>query len=443
MPRAGYRSEECDEKAPSRTKPRIAIGLEEIAGYGFNLAEGMKENGMECDMLCIYPHKFSYDNGVQTNGLVRLMSGMFSGANGKKKMIAHVGHFFLRFPLWIHSLVKYDQFIFLFNNTFFWKLDLPFMRLLRKKVVVVCMGSDVRPVYMNGLFVRDDHSIPLSKIRCKSKKQILSVRLSEIFANDIISCEAISQFEKRPYIDWYWVGIPLEIDQDAGKERFVVSKGDTIRILHSPSNRTVKGSDLISDIISRLKEKGYPIEFTEITNKPHDEVIRELERTHLVIDQLYSDTPMATFSAEASMHAVPVVVGGYLAEDIIKNDISKVPTIFCTPDRVEEVVESLLNAPEKLSSFGKMAEGYVKDRCDRKNVAGRYIVILSENKDDVRYRDPYEDRYIKGSGAPLTTMTDTYSRIYHKWGEKGFMLNDRKNLLASVLSLLKDTEKKQ
>lgn len=414
---------------------RIAVGLEEIAGYGHNLTMGLREGGVVCDHLCIYPHKFQYSH-EDANDLTRLMSRMVVTEWGSRKIFGRIGHAFLRIPLFLYSALKYDCFIFLFNNSFLWMFDLPLLRLLGKKVVIVFLGSDVRPNYMNGLFIGEGNGQSLAKLRKGCRKRKRAIRISELFANHIVSGRTISQFQRRLYVDWFWLGIPLDIYRDVVVRDGRASGDGPLRILHSPSNRDVKGSDLIEGMVERLRAKGYPIEFTEITNCPHDEVIAELKRTDLVIDQLYSDTPMATFSAEALIYGVAVVVGGYFAEQLSDRELSEMPTLFCDPDRVEEVVESLLREPERLASIGETARDRVSMICDRRKVAERYLALLSGSDEEVCYRDPRNDQYMKGSGAPIDAVLSTYRRIFHRWGRKGFMLGDREDLLKRIMEMI-------
>src|SRR3712207_881295 len=51
-------------------KPRILIGLRELAGYGANLREGFRQLGVECDFISLVEHPFAY-GGDDTYLLVR------------------------------------------------------------------------------------------------------------------------------------------------------------------------------------------------------------------------------------------------------------------------------------------------------------------------------------------------------------------------------------
>ena len=54
--------------------------------------------------------------------------------------------------------------------------------------------------------------------------------------------------------------------------------------------------------------EGLPLEYVEIVGQPNDIVLAEIARSAFVIDQLYSDTPMAGFAAEAARLGKPAIV---------------------------------------------------------------------------------------------------------------------------------------
>ncbi len=95
----------------------MAIGLMEIAGYAHNLQMGLRDNGVECDLLTLYPHPFQYTTADGRNGLLHLINDI----QGKScnRILKFMARRFFSAPLMLWSLCKYDTFIILFNETFF------------------------------------------------------------------------------------------------------------------------------------------------------------------------------------------------------------------------------------------------------------------------------------------------------------------------------------
>lgn len=419
-----------------RKKPRVAIGIMEIAGYGYNLMRGLREKGIDCDLITTTPHPFLYSDDVLRNGLMDLLNATSKKRGAmKRSLISFPAALFFKGPLFLWSLCKYDVFIFLYDRSFFLTLDLAILKMLRKKVIVVCMGSDIRPAYMDGLFIQNIGPKSVRNTHIRSMIQFLSIRVSELFADAIISSPTISQFQRREYIEWLSMGIPMS-PPEAKKEPRKTT--DSIRILHSPSNPVVKGSDRIEEIIGRMIQKGYPIVFVTVKNRPHSEVIEELKKADLVIDQMYSDSPMATFVAEAAMYGVPALVGGYFAENGTAN--AQIPTIVCTPDKMEETLEGLLKDREGLKAKGEEASAFIDQNWRSSSVAERYLAIINGDLASVKMRDPAEDFYVKGSGATIGSISKAYAVVLSEYGPKGLLLGDRDDLVEAIRELARTVE---
>ena len=110
------------------------------------------------------------------------------------------------------------------------------------------------------------------------------------------------------------------IKKGNAEEEFLYKDKKNFRILHAPSNPNFKGTEEIRNTIKCLKNENIDFEYIEITNASNEKVLAELKACDLVIDQLYSDTPMATLAAEAAYCGKPTIVGGYGFEELKKVD---------------------------------------------------------------------------------------------------------------------------
>jgi hypothetical protein len=415
-------------------KRRVAIGMMEIAGYAHNLQIGLRKNGVECDLLTLYPHPFEYSTATDENRLLKLINDVQK--KGCNRILKYLVRRFLSAPLLLVSLTRYDVFIFLFNESFYlYNLDLALLKAFRKKVIMVFLGSDVRPAYMNGQFISHSDEKTLRVLRRRICGQVIRLRLTELFADDIVSSPTICQFQKRNFYDWNSIGIPVEPVQ--GRSAPEKNQG-IIRILHSPSKPKVKGSEKIAEMIEKMRMKGYPIEFVQITNRPHTEVLNELDKADLVIDQMYSDSPMATYATEASLHGVPALVGGYAAGKGLGETAPS--TIFCHPDEMEHELEELLKHPDRLREKGDVAKEFVLGNWKRDDVAKRYISIIDEKHDNVPLLSPGDYNYVEGSGAPIEAISELYAAFLRKYGSKGLMLGERSDLIDSITELAKKSD---
>ncbi|MCI0560469.1 MAG: hypothetical protein MN733_18435 [Nitrososphaera sp.] len=112
--------------------------------------------------------------------------------------------------------------------------------------------------------------------------------------------------------DIHYIYIPF----NASEYRIRTSENKRLRIVHSPSNRAAKGTELILPIMERVR-KERDIEFVLIENKPHDDVIRIKQECDIAIEQIgnYGGTGYGRNSLETLAMGIPTVTE--MTEDYI------------------------------------------------------------------------------------------------------------------------------
>jgi hypothetical protein len=71
-------------------------------------------------------------------------------------------------------------------------------------------------------------------------------------------------------------------------------------VLRNP-HPVLKGTASIRAMVERLSARGLAVELVTIEGRPNAEVMRAMRDSDLVVDQLYSDTPMAVRDRGASL----------------------------------------------------------------------------------------------------------------------------------------------
>lgn len=61
-------------------------------------------------------------------------------------------------------------------------------------------------------------------------------------------------------------------------------------ILHMPSNRTLKGTDLILQAIEELRREDLDFDFRLVENVSHSEALRQISNAHIIIDQIVDES---------------------------------------------------------------------------------------------------------------------------------------------------------
>lgn len=421
--------------------PKVFIGLREIAGYFGNLKKGFDEIGVDSAFLNLGGNHFDYetgDNPKWVNVFNRI--GQSLGARFSK-------NFLLRF-IWLSTLqnilgffafffaiFKYDVFILGGNSTFFFFLDYLILKLFRKKIICVYLGSDARPIYVNGFSYQNPKFGRINRFLVWLQKTI--IRFSERKADFIINHPTAALFNEKDFISWLHIGIPSPTQELQKKEKRSVSA--PVRIIHAPSKKGPKGTAYFEAIIKRLKLK-YEIEYIEISGMPHSEVIKTISSADIALDQFFSDTPMAVFSTECSFQKVPVVVGSYYSSSINKDFDEETipPTIFVHPDDVERKLEEIIVNEDLRRSLGEKAYNYVTNNWRCKMVAEKYMKLISGDFPSTWIFQVSQLQYIHGAGLSEDELKTKVKTFLKSGTSKALQLDDKPKLKRAYLDLINE-----
>lgn len=201
-------------------------------------------------------------------------------------------------------------------------------------------------------------------------------------------------------------------------------------ILHAPSDPERKGTDIIRHTVRRLQDKGYDIELREIIGKPNSEVLSQLSHCDFVIDELYSDTIMARFAAEAAFFGKPAIVAGYASYSNWGNILPEEmpPVHYCHPDKLEEAIEKLTTEEVYRRNLGKRAKKFVDERWSVKAVAERYMRLIMNNYPEEWLYNPKNIEYAHGWGLSEQQVKSFIRKTIEKGGKKALQLSDKPKL---------------
>jgi hypothetical protein len=421
-------------------KKKIFIGPTEIAGYYTNLSVGFKNLGCEVDFYTYNIHPFDYKNNIELPYLIE-KTQFFNLHKKKVKFLKKIIFYFLAEIcsfLWaINAVFKYDVFIFAFGNSLMrFNIDLYLLSFLNKTIISnLGHGSDTRPSFLNGAFHSDTSysSLSLNDMILLSKKSKKLLKRHQKHTNYIIGYPLSTYFfSEKNFINFLEIGLPSIGDNFNTKISEIKELQDqkTIRILHSPSHKIGKGTHLIDNAISNLINKGYLIDFRLISNKSNAEVIDEIKKCDFVVDQVFSDTPLAGLASEAAFYGKPSVVGGYGFEYLRKliGEDSFPPSKTCHPEDIESAIERLiLNKYERLY-LGEMAQKFILSKWSRKIVASRYLKIINGEIPDKWWVNPYEIFYLEGYGLPKIQTIKNVKRLIEYKGLKSLQLSHNQKL---------------
>ncbi|MBK7498968.1 MAG: hypothetical protein IPI19_07660 [Ignavibacteriales bacterium] len=184
----------------------------------------------------------------------------------------------------------------------------------------------------------------------------LNVKINRINQNfDIIfSPDECGGYFIEKYITYYF---PVE---DIGGEKPIIqtaTKIKSLRIVHAPSNEQYKGSKHIYDAIDNLKNR-YEFEFIKLQNLSKDDLIEEILKCDLVIDQMLVGF-YGILTVEAMLLSKPVVC--YIKDDIWSKIEKDCPIYNANPDNLVNVLEKILQNPSELIKRGEVSRNYALD----------------------------------------------------------------------------------
>ena len=420
---------------------KVCVGLLDICSYLAHIQKGLVELGFQCDGVDI-TEEDSLVLSPKSKGVLPKILKKNNGWYRKWKRVNQV--FSIPFKIiemiglvWLFCiyLFKYDCFIFAFDKSFLpLNLDLPILKLFKKKVVFVFHGSDVRPPYTGAKTALVYKKGSVRSLKQFTKRTFKKIRWIERYSDCVISSPFISQFFSKPVVSWYAIGIPHDLKDF---EKLVTEKSsETIRIVHAPSAPLIKGTDRVRASINKLKKKGYSIDYVEVKGVPRDKILETLQSANIVIDQLYSECFWSTTAMEASMFAKPTIVCGNVENDLIKQHLDKVipHRSFFNNSEFETVLENWVRNREERDSFGKIEQQFLRGNWDYKEVAKRMNMVLQKDIPSSWWVDPYKITYIHGGACSKQMVVKMVSDLVAKYGEKALYLEDKMLLKKELLA---------
>lgn len=344
---------------------RIFHGPTTIGGIGWHLAEWQRRQGLLSDCI-VYE-----DNGFRQLYHVKL----------KLSDYTRFRKYWLVLTNFCFCLARYDLFHFYSAVTFFpYNLDLPLLRLFRKKIVMTYCGSDVRLVEVAGRHNAYCHLLRIGindpKYDCKKKwrmrwhnlwiKSFTAVRNLFDHAVEIIpACKV----HKQPWLN----NIGFNSSNLPDPESLVCSQ--VPKIIHAPSNRGIKGSKYVARAIELLRQKGVEFEYQELHGVPNNEVQNIIKDCDIVVDQFLLGG-IGTLAFEGMGYGKPVVA--YLPEDIVDKHMPGCPVYNATIDNLADRLEELILTPDLRLELGKKGIYFVKKHLDYETIQREVLDIYRE-----------------------------------------------------------------
>ena len=239
-------------------------------------------------------------------------------------------------------------------------------------------------------------------------------------------------------VNWFAIGWPYQSTGMVLVPKVPMSDlGRPWRILHAPSKPALKGTTAIRAAIEELRSVGYAIDYTELQGRPNHEVLECLQHCDLVVDQLYSDTPMAGLAVEAAAHAKPALVAGYGLNELHQHVPGHCwpPSFTCLPSELITTLECILQDPVEVYRKGLEAQRFIEQHWHITLVAQRYLTLIAGAAPSDWLFDPQDVHYLYGCGLSEARVQETVTSLLAAVGVDGLQLGHRPDLERAYQAL--------
>lgn len=315
---------------------KILHGMSEVAGQGIYSVLGLKESGYDANMAVWVKNPSNYPTDICI-GVDKQNKKMFPIYAIKMGIFA------------LKSFAKYDVLHSHFGYSLLpFNLDVPFLKLFKKKIFSEFHGSDIRFIFNDVKYDYYKVGAPAPNIKKKIQKRILKLlKNSEgIILHDAELIPHLPQTNLPVYI------VPLRLDLSKFDPVFPDVDKKIPTIVHAPSKRSTKGTE---EILQALKKVYSEFELVLVEGKTQEEAIEIYKSADIIIDQVSVGT-YGVFAIEAMALGKPVIT--YISDEMRKTLPDSLPIVSAEFDNLPEVIEELIKDSEKRHSIGVEGRKY-------------------------------------------------------------------------------------
>jgi glycosyltransferase involved in cell wall biosynthesis len=342
---------------------KILHGPQNIGGMAGVLAQAQRELGYDAWSYChpVPSFKYSADRTLQT---------MTKGGRVLE---------WARFLLWEER--GFDCFHFYFGEslTGAYLGDVPWLKRLGKHVFFHFCGCDIRD--SKHVIATYEHSA------CKNCWPMLcSANRAKARQTALDYADAV--FVSTPDLLEFIPGsmlLPQPIDIERFDQLLAHQWGAPppgrpgldrpVRLAHAPSNRQIKGTDLIVEAVTQLQGRGLQVELIMVEHKPHVEALALCSTCDLAIDQVLVGA-YGQYAVEMMALGKPTLC--YIRDDLFQFYPADCPIIAASPDNVRQVLGEWITHPTWWPEAAAAGRAYVERVHDRLSVAQRSLDVYRQ-----------------------------------------------------------------
>jgi glycosyltransferase involved in cell wall biosynthesis len=280
----------------------------------------------------------------------------------------------------IYWLFTYNTFHFYFGKTFFKnQIDLPFYKLLGKKVVMHYLGNDVEQ-YQWSL---DHYKITNMEFMMTAevgKKHDEKVKKRVAYESKYIDYKIVCAPQYSPFVPDAQV-IPLTVDLSKFKfcQLPYFKNNEPLRVLHAATSRKKKGTEYLIDAVDQLKKEGYKIELDLCEGITHNELVKQYKKCHVSVVALLGGW-YGTAAIEAMATGRPII--SFIRPSFFKYvDIKEeeIPIINANRDTIYYELKKVLDySKDDLQKLAEKTYNFVHKYHEPKKVTNQIVNVYKK-----------------------------------------------------------------
>lgn len=333
---------------------RVLVGVHEIAHNIGELSALLRKK--DISILCVRQHVSEY----------------YGQKAGAKNKISVALEMFLRARYLPWALFRADQvWLVWYTSLLSSNLDYVLYRMAGVDLVVQHCGDDVRCRHLHdALFDKHTPGIASGPYVAAPSfdmvKKLYRQMMAEFFAKTL-SIRNQATFQRGELGFFFFNQRALS---EGVREPSLVPK-----IVHAPSDRLVKRTDIVLQAVDILRQEGVVFEFHLLEGVPNVEVIKALQKADLVIDQ--PATWPARFAIEAAAASCAVVSGNHYA--FVAQEPNPMIQFVCDAQLLADSLRKLLTNRESLRQSMRDCWFFWKENYSEEAFWNRYLSIWSGN----------------------------------------------------------------
>lgn len=284
-----------------------------------------------------------------------------------------VSAFFRRFFYFFRVVTQYDIFHFYFGESIVpFNLDLPLLKLLRKKMFFTFQGCDIRLHTSHGVWKGQSFTIQHDCV-CNQTSDVrkrIRVWFIHLFATksfilnpDLFLSSPTSEYLPYAHLDVHAI-VP---------KHFNSMDHESLVIVHAPSNRALKGTRFIEQSVANLRHRDQNIELVILEHRKQSEIINLCRNADVAIDQLLIGW-YGAFAVEMMALGIPVIC--FLDQRFahVVPSYHAIPIINADAGSLEDILGNMLHDRSSLRTVGAECRKYVLATHDPLRIAHRMIL---------------------------------------------------------------------